>query len=555
LCLNAPTKDKGVVEVGVTREYVNRITDLFGSIPIMIKSTMPMFTDINDPISVWPDNIVYNPEFLTAANAEEDFANQQLFIIGVEGNTITHDTPAEENEQAKFWTNIFAPSLPDTEFVYTDRETAIMVKYTHNAWLATKITFFHTLSQVMPGLSDYNKMTDILAKFPNIGPSHMKVPNALGGLGYEGFCFPKDMKAFERITQSSLVASIVDHNEKLLNETENWRVPKFTEESLQKKIPKNDYIIFIGTSHTFGECDGKRIHSYARLLEEQIGLQVVEVGYSGARNIDLLTITNELNDLGFFNERCKLVILEPRIKDPTNTASIDSIIGEGNMTELLSAENIKTPSLYRTSFAFNDADDKPNLIWKNTTRESLGFRSGPGNLHTAKTRLDERISISANDQSSKKKLVKDIWEKVGDGKAFDSYLNNATYEVANSAQSFLSTYNDLIHVDSIANIVKNKGITFRWFTVDARDYEIAFLRSIGGLTSTIFKDRLVTKSIHHLVLQNFKFNAEIHEFKKLCGHLLCECGHFNQEGNKYIADEIIAPAINNTLNKISRRAE
>ena len=133
LCLNAPTVDNGVVETGITRQYVNRISDLFGNIPIMIKSTMPMFTDIGNPISIWPDNIVYNPEFLTAANAEEDFANQQLFIIGVEGNTITHDTPAEENEQAKFWTNIFAPSLPDTEFVYTDRETAIMVKYTHNA--------------------------------------------------------------------------------------------------------------------------------------------------------------------------------------------------------------------------------------------------------------------------------------------------------------------------------------------------------------------------------------------------------------------------------------
>ena len=34
----------------------------------------------------------------------------------------------------------------------------------------------------MPGLSNYNEMTDILAKFTNIGPSHMKVPNAKGGL-------------------------------------------------------------------------------------------------------------------------------------------------------------------------------------------------------------------------------------------------------------------------------------------------------------------------------------------------------------------------------------
>ena len=553
LCLNAPTNEfNSKVEVGLTRLYVDTIQAQFGNIPVMIKSTMPMFTDFKNIGNEWANHVVYNPEFLTAANAEEDFANQQLFVLGIDPSVITHDSPAEENKDARFWTNIFAPSLPNTEFIYTDRETAIMVKYTHNAWLATKITFFHSLSQLMPGVSNYEEMTDILAKFPNIGPSHMKVPNAIGGLGYEGFCFPKDMKALEGITQSTLLDAII-HENHLLATTQK---PKNNiESSLQKKIPKNDFIIVLGTSHTFGECNGVRIPSYVKTLQSHIDMDIVEVGNSGARNIDLIATLTELNDLGFLNERCKLVLVEPRVKDPVISTSIDTIIGAKQMRKLLVAENNRTINLCRTSLGFDDDSYGKPIKWPVTTRESIGIKSGPGNLHNAKERLDGRLGLSAHTDADKKQLVKDIWEKndaFGGDNSVNEWLTSATHEITTTAEGMLNLLNDLTLIESMAAIVKNKGIGFKWFVMDDRDEEINMLQFLNSKTSDIFKDRLLSKSIQRSMLDLLP-HKEPQQFHEAYKHLLCDCGHYSETGNQYIANNIIGPAVSKTLNKISRR--
>ena len=47
----------------------------------------------------------------------------------------------------------------------------------------------------MPEGGNFEHITDILAGFENIGPSHMKAPNEDGELGYGGACFPKDVTA------------------------------------------------------------------------------------------------------------------------------------------------------------------------------------------------------------------------------------------------------------------------------------------------------------------------------------------------------------------------
>ena len=242
LCLNAPTIDNGSVDIAPTTEYIRELNNKFGTdFPILLKSTMPIFSRMQESINEFTSNVTYNPEFLTASNAKEDFLNQEHFIVGVDPREITWDIPAEDNTYARFWTNIFAPALPNTEFIYTDRETAAMVKYTHNAWLATKVTFFHALSESMPGLSNYDEMTDILAKFTNIGPSHMKVPNAEGGLGYGGFCFPKDMKAFQHFTDMFLVEEIIHQNDQVLKKK------KFQDLKIKEyNVPEEDYIICIG---------------------------------------------------------------------------------------------------------------------------------------------------------------------------------------------------------------------------------------------------------------------------------------------------------------------
>jgi len=548
LCLNAPTDPSdNTVDIKPTYSYVTQLNNKFPDVHIMIKSTMPMFTGMHPQIQFdlnWTENVVFSPEFLRANHAAEDFKNQQLFILGISPSVITHDEPAEENIESIFWTNIFAPSLPNTEFVYTDRETAVMVKYTHNAWLATKVTFFHSLSLVMPGLSNYEEMTNILAKFPNIGPSHMKVPNALGELGYEGFCFPKDMRAFSQITHSEhsdLIENIIRTNEIIKKKTTHPQA--LDSRILPELIPQEDFIICIGTSHTAGECEGNRVDSYAIWVEKILGIKVIEIGYSGARNIDLLACLTELNDWGFLNDRCKLVTLEPRVTDSTMQNSIDSVIGVDKAIQYLTKDTLQDSHLCRSSLLRPHDTDKNQFSWVSSMREGMTQRIGPTNIAKAAEGLKQKVNRY---EDGKKKVEIDINSELIEN--VKPWMNYMTYNLAYNKSTLLAARNDLQLIQSMAIMVKNAGIPFRWFLMDDREGHIHTLRHQIEKSSSIFKEMLLTKSIQHLVTGGDKRRP----WHKYCDReLVCECCHFSAKGNEYIAKEFIAPAIKRTLNKVS----
>jgi UDP-glucose 6-dehydrogenase len=98
-----------------------------------------------------------------------------------------------------------------------------MVKYVHNSWLATKVAFFHELlnnttdkNLIQPKrLGKHQRIIDILARFENIGPSHMTAPNEEGSLGFGGECFPKDTLAFLHYTDSEILQKVIEVNSKL----------------------------------------------------------------------------------------------------------------------------------------------------------------------------------------------------------------------------------------------------------------------------------------------------------------------------------------------------
>lgn len=525
ICLNAPTMPDGNVDWQDIKSYINRLTGHFGDMPILLKSTVPLFSNLTTPeYDEIPEHVVYNPEFLTAANAEEDFENQKHFILGVDPRSITHDVPAKDNPHAMFWTNIFAPSLPDAEFVYTDRETAAMVKYTHNAWLATKVTFFHTMSECMPGLSNYNEMVNILAKFTNIGSSHMKIPNSKGELGYEGFCFPKDMAAFARITKGrDLVRNIIVANNEL---------QKLSSRSKLSEVPEEDYIICLGTSHTLGECEGEQVTNYTQHIESDVGLKVVQVGFSGADNLDLLRTLTDLNNRGFLNSRCKLLILEPRITDGTGVIPTDVIVGKDAHLKWLdqnwntaNTANYKSP-LYRTTLNQNIMETNPD---NGAPHRDLQIRHNPVDLMT-NDHLFNMLQEEYNEY--------DINIKKPDN--YDDIMDTAIMNLTEWGKSFQLIEQDLAVVEAIAAIVKNAGVKFRWFMVDDKKQEMDFLRFRFGKQSQIFKELLLHLPCHRMLMPDkTKTIWDQPEMQKY----LCKCQHFNEVGWKKVSNDHIVPAV------------
>jgi len=177
--------------------YIVQVLEELGTeIPVMLKSTVPP-----NMLAKYSDNVTYNPEFLRQLTAKEDWDNQKHFILG------------GTQEGMKYWADVF--DFIDAEFIYTERETACMVKYMHNCWLAIKVAYFHEIFSLMQGYN-HEGMVDILSKFENIGPSHMRASNDDGGLGFGGACFPKDTKAFFDYTGSQILKQVIETNDFLL---------------------------------------------------------------------------------------------------------------------------------------------------------------------------------------------------------------------------------------------------------------------------------------------------------------------------------------------------
>lgn len=133
--------------------------------------------------------IVYNPEFLTEANAHQDFINPHMQILG--GKWRDCDTVEKAYNRHS--------SVKVVPTYKVDLITASLIKYTINSWLATKVVFFNELKQLHENsgaMTSWEQFTEMLGTDPRIGKSHMKVPGPDGKLGFGGHCFPKDTAAF-----------------------------------------------------------------------------------------------------------------------------------------------------------------------------------------------------------------------------------------------------------------------------------------------------------------------------------------------------------------------
>ena len=194
LCLPTPEDKDGKCDDSIIKTVINQLDT---HKPIQLKSTVTP-----DLMQDYPKNVTYNPEFLRGRSALEDFKKQEVFILGT-----------DNEEYFTFWSDLF--SHLNTNMIHTNRTTASMIKYTHNAWLATKVAFFHELFKNAPRDMDYSTLTSTLGQMKNIGPSHMIAPSFEGTLGYGGACFPKDVKALTNILEHSILEQVIKTNEDL----------------------------------------------------------------------------------------------------------------------------------------------------------------------------------------------------------------------------------------------------------------------------------------------------------------------------------------------------
>lgn len=183
---------------------------LDGYTVVVTKSTVPVGTNrkVEEIIrKARPDaefDVASNPEFLREGAAIEDFMRPDRVVVGV------------ENERAAaVMADIYRPlSLREAPIVTTDLESAEMIKYAANAFLATKITFINEIAALCEKVgADVKQVSKGMGLDNRIGKNFLHA-----GPGYGGSCFPKDTKALARIGQDhaapiQIVETVIAVNE------------------------------------------------------------------------------------------------------------------------------------------------------------------------------------------------------------------------------------------------------------------------------------------------------------------------------------------------------
>ena len=195
ICLPTPMNSDGSCYLGIVEEtldYLNNINRYHKTLKtIIVKSTIPPGTTERWNKKYNNIQIVFNPEFLTEANAVKDYENQNRIILGGPRNGTTPLKP------------IFAKVFPKAKVIKTNSTYAEMVKYLTNSFLATKVSFANEMYQICNEVgADYDKVIEYATYDERLGNSHWSVPGPDGDLGYGGHCFPKDVKALINVAET-----------------------------------------------------------------------------------------------------------------------------------------------------------------------------------------------------------------------------------------------------------------------------------------------------------------------------------------------------------------
>jgi UDPglucose 6-dehydrogenase len=194
ICVPTPMKDSGECDTSIVESVVKEISTIDRRKYVVIKSTVtPGTTErLSKDLSM---TIGFNPEFLTEANAYNDFRFQPLIVLGADDqgiNAVLSQVYSEFNTKVENAAYVVSRTTKEAE----------LFKYLANSFLATKVIFANEFKLLCDKADvDYNRIAEIAVLDKRLGKTHWKVPGPDGKLGFGGSCFPKDTSALLHYSQ------------------------------------------------------------------------------------------------------------------------------------------------------------------------------------------------------------------------------------------------------------------------------------------------------------------------------------------------------------------
>ncbi len=194
VCVPTPMRKSGECDLSILNKVIDDLDTKCALEDtkriIIIKSTIPPGTTEHLDKSHSHIHIIFNPEFLTEANAIEDYKNQNRIIIGGE-------RPYTSNVK-----RIFSKAFPTVPIIKTSSTIAETIKYVTNTFLSMKVSYANEIYQLCEALNiDYDKVIEYARYDDRLGNSHWAVPGPDGDFGFGGHCFPKDIAALTYVAK------------------------------------------------------------------------------------------------------------------------------------------------------------------------------------------------------------------------------------------------------------------------------------------------------------------------------------------------------------------
>lgn len=212
ICVGTPPKENGEADLSAIDAVARQIAEQARSPKLVIeKSTVPARTglELQRALAAYGSGnrpqfrVASNPEFLREGTAVGDFFHPDRVVVGVEDESAAADLreiyrPILERRFHCPVHNGTCPAGHDAAFLVTTINSAELIKHASNSFLALKISYANVIADLCERIgADVKEVTHAMGLDPRIGGQFLSA-----GLGFGGFCFPKDVQAFIHLAAS-----------------------------------------------------------------------------------------------------------------------------------------------------------------------------------------------------------------------------------------------------------------------------------------------------------------------------------------------------------------
>jgi len=357
ICVGTPPLGNGDADLSAIEVVARMIAKrAVGYRLIVEKSTVPVQTgaQLRKHLAVHRTqkldyDVASNPEFLREGTSVEDFLHPDRIVVGVESQRAT-DLLREIylpviDQKIVCPIHSECPQRKAPRFLVTDTNSSELIKHASNSFLAMKISFINMVSDLCEAAgADISKVAEGIGLDPRIGSSFLQP-----GIGFGGFCFPKDLQAFVRIAEKfGCDFALLKEVERINQSRVDLLVEKIKKELWvlrNKKIcvwglafkPNTDDVRFAPALSIIRRllAEGAHIQAYDPEAMDKARKEIPEVAYCqdvyeaarGAEAIVLLTEWEEFRKVDWTH--LSTVVERALIIDGRNTLSRDDVTTHG----------------------------------------------------------------------------------------------------------------------------------------------------------------------------------------------------------------------------------